>query len=216
MYITFQPDLAVPGSMEVITAFVTEAKKAAVSQLVLLSGRGETEAQHCEEIVMRSGIAWTIVRASWFMQNFSESFILDSILAGQVILPVIHAKEPFVDADDIADVVVASLLDEKHSGKVYELTGPELLTYSDAVAAIAQKTGRQIGYQEISMEEYIAMMKQYQVPEDIIWLISYLFTEVLDGRNESVTHDIESVLKRKATSFTEYIEKTALSGAWNI
>jgi uncharacterized protein YbjT (DUF2867 family) len=216
VYITFQPDLAVPGSIEAITAFIEEAKKATISKLVLLSGRGETEAQLCEEAVIGSGIDWTIVRASWFMQNFSESFILDSILAGHVILPIVKAKEPFVDADDIADVVVESLLDKKHSQKVYELTGPELLAYSDAVSRIAQKTGRKISYQEVPMDEYAAMMKEYQVPEDIIWLISYLFTEVLDGRNESVTNDIEFVLKRKATSFTEYIEKTAMSGHWKI
>jgi uncharacterized protein YbjT (DUF2867 family) len=149
------------------------------------------------------------------MQNFSEGFFCDSIREGQIVLPVVKSKEPFVDVDDIADMAVESLLNKQHSQKLYELTGPELIWYKDAISQIARKTGKEISYQEIPMDDYVALLREYQLPEDLIWLIRYLFTEVLDGRNESVVNDIELVLKRKATSFTEYIEKTALSGVWN-
>lgn len=215
VYISFQPDLAVPGSMQAITTLMEEIRKAGIQKVVLLSGRGEKEAQECEEIVMKSGVDWTILRASWFMQNFSEGFFADSIREGQIVLPVVKSKEPFVDVDDIADVAVESLLHKQHSQRLYELTGPELLWYKDAISQIAQKTGKKISYQEIPMDDYTALLREYQLPEDMIWLIRYLFTEVLDGRNASVVNDIETVLKRKATSFTEYIEKTALSGLWN-
>lgn len=215
VYISFQPDLAVPGSVHAITTLMEEIRKTGIKKVVLLSGRGEKEAQVCEEIVMKSGIDWTILRASWFMQNFSEGFLLDSIREGQMVLPIIKSKEPFVDVDDIADVAVESLLNKQHSQKLYELTGPELLWYRDAISQIAQKTGKEISYQEIPMTDYVTMLKEYQLPEDLVWLIEYLFTEVLDGRNDSVKNDIELVLKRKATSFKEYVEKTALSGVWN-
>ncbi len=215
VYITFQPDLAVPGADDSIAALIAAANRAGVQHLVLLSGRGEQEAQVCERMVIESGMEWTVVRASWFMQNFSENFFLDGILAGEVVVPKVVAKEPFVDADDIADVVVAALTEDAHKGKVYELTGPELMDFGQAIAAISNAAGRPIAFQSVSMEEYTGMLQQFQIPEDFIWLIEYLFTEVLDGRNESLTGDIEQVLHRKPTTFAEYLEKTVKTGVWN-
>lgn len=116
VYITFQPDLAVPGALKAIKGFTAEAIKAGIKKMILLSGKGEKEAELCEKVVMNSGVAWTIVRASWFNQNFSESFFLDAILEGHVALPKNEALVPYVDADDIADVVVAAFLDDKHVG----------------------------------------------------------------------------------------------------
>ncbi len=215
VYITFQPDLAVPSALEAIEGFTSRAVKNGIQKMVLLSGRGEKEAQVCEQVVMNAGVDWTIVRASWFNQNFSESFFLDPILAGLVALPRGEALEPFVDADDIADVVVESLLDNKHVGQTYELTGPRLLTFEQVTAEISKVTGRDIKFNSITMDEYTKMLKEYQVPEDYIWLINYLFTEVLDGRNSSVTNDIEQVLGRKAKDFTEYARETVTTGIWD-
>lgn len=214
VYITFQPDLAVPQAIEKIRLFTTIAITTRVKKLVLLSGRGEKEAQACEQIIMQSGLDWTIIRSSWFMQNFSESFLLDSILKGEVVLPVIQSLEPFVDADDIADVAVAALTDQKHSGKIYELTGADLMSFQSATSQIAAALNRTIAYTEISMQDYVAALKSYQLPDDYIELIQYLFTEVLDGRNESLTSDIENVLGRKPTTFSEYVFKTAKNGVW--
>ena len=96
VYITYQPDLAVPGAKEAIAALTKVAREKGVQQLVLLSGKGETEAEHCEQIVLSSGIESTIIRASWFNQNFSESFLIDPILSGHVALPMPEVKIPFV------------------------------------------------------------------------------------------------------------------------
>jgi uncharacterized protein YbjT (DUF2867 family) len=216
VYITFQPDLAIPSALQAITKLVETAKISGVEQLVLLSGRGEKEAQVCENIVINSGINWTVIRASWFMQNFSENFLLDSILSNEVILPTIKALEPFVDADDIADVVVATLTEDKHAHKIYELTGPELLPFELATSIIAKKLKRDISYTEISMDAYVAAIKSYQLPDDFILLMQYLFTEVLDGRNESLSNDIENILGRRPTSFDAYANKTANTGIWKI
>lgn len=183
--------------------------------MVLLSGRGEKEAQICEEIVQTNAKNWTIVRASWFNQNFSESFFLEPILAGYVALPRAEALEPFTDADDIADVIVTSLLDEKHNGQTYELTGPRLLTFKEVIVEIAKASDREIAFQSLTLEEYIQMLREYQVPEDHIWLVNYLFEQVLDGRNSSITTDIEKVLGRKAKDFSSYALETAKTGVWN-
>ena len=213
--ITFQPDLAVPSAVEIIEKFTFLATKLGVEKMVLLSGRGEKEAQICEEIVKSTAKKWTIVRASWFNQNFSESFFLEPILAGFVALPRAEALEPFTDANDIADVVTECLLHEKHNGKTYELTGPELLTFPEAVAKIAAFSNKKIEFQALSLVEYTQMLQEYQVPEDHIWLINYLFEQVLDGRNSSVTNDIEKVLGRKATDFSAYAKEAAKTGIWN-
>ena len=215
VYITFQPDLAVPSALEAIEGFTSRAVKNGIKKMVLLSGRGEKEAQVCEQVVMNAGVDWTIVRASWFNQNFSESFFLDPIFAGHVALPRGETLEPFVDADDIADVVVESLLHDKHVGQTYELTGPRLLTFEQVTAEISKVTGRDIKFKSLTMDEYTKMLREYQVPEDHIWLINYLFTEVLDGRNSSVTNDIEKVLGRKAKDFAEYARETVTTGIWN-
>jgi uncharacterized protein YbjT (DUF2867 family) len=215
VYITFQPDLAVPGAKEAIEEFTSQAVKSGVRKVVLLSGKGEQEAEECERIVMNSGLDWTVVRASWFNQNFSESFFLDPILAGHVALPKNEALVPYVDANDIADVVVASLLDEKHNGEIYELTGPRTLTFSDVVREISVATGRVIQFTPISMEEYNVMMKEFNLPDDYLWLINYLFEEVLVESNSIVTNDIEKVLGRKPIDFTAYATGVAKSRVWD-
>ena len=214
VYITFQPDLAVPQAIKKIKQFTEVAKATNVKKLVLLSGRGEKEAQACEQVIIQSGLEWTIIRASWFMQNFSENFLLDSILGNEVVLPTIKTLEPFVDADDIADVAVTVLTDKKHSNKIYELTGAELLSFQSATSKIAKALNRPITYAEIGIDEYVSILKSYQLPDDFIWLIQYLFTEVLDGRNESLNNDIENILGRKPTTFDEYVSKTVKTGVW--
>jgi len=216
VYITYHPDLAIPGARKAIEGFTSQAAKGGIQKMVLLSGKGEKEAELCEQVVMNAGADWTIVRASWFNQNFSESFLLDPILAGHVALPGEEALVPFVDADDIADVVVESLLDDKHVGKTYELTGPRQLTFKQVTEEISNATGRDIVFNSITLEEYEKMLKEYQVPEGVIWLISYLFTEVLlISSNSVVTNDIQKVLGRKAKDFAEYARETASTGIWN-
>ena len=215
VYITYQPDLAIPGAPEAIKGFTAEAVKSGIQKMVMLSGRGEKPAKDCEEIVKHAGPAWTIVRGSWFNQNFSENFLLEPVLSGEVVIPQTEAPEPFVDTDDIADVVVASLLDDQHNSQTYDLTGPQLMTFDQAVAEIAKATGREIRFQSVPLEAYKQVLRENQVPEGYIWLINYLFSEVLDGRNANMTGDIEKVLGRKATTFSEYATKTAKTGIWD-
>jgi uncharacterized protein YbjT (DUF2867 family) len=215
VYVTFQPDLAIPGAVETVQAFVNKAKVSGIQKFVLLSGRGEKEAQQCEQIVMSSGVDWTIARASWFSQNFSENYLLDSLLSGHVALPTGEIGEPFVDADDIADVVTAALTDNKHSEKVYELTGPRLLTFADAIQEISSAANFPIQFQEISMSGYTALLKEYNTPDEFIWLLKYLFTEVLDGRNANLCDGVERALGRKPTDFSDYVKKTVATGVWS-
>jgi uncharacterized protein YbjT (DUF2867 family) len=214
VYISYYPDLAAPGATDAIRAFTDLAVRSGVRRLVLLSGRGEPEAQRCEEIVQASGVQWTVLRCSWFNQNFSENYLLEPILAGEVELPAPNIGEPFVDADDIADAAVAALTDGKHAGQLYELTGPRLLTFADAIAQIARASGREIRYVQVPMEEYVVALEQAQLPPDFVALIKYLFTEVLDGRNAHVTDGVQRALGRAPRDFADYARSAAASGAW--
>ncbi|MCR4377772.1 MAG: NAD(P)H-binding protein [Rhodospirillales bacterium] len=214
VYITYQPDLAVPGAVDAVRQFTQMALGHGVRRIVLLSGRGEEEAQRAEHVLQASGAEWTIVRASWFAQNFSENFLLDGILAGQVALPIGGRKEPFIDANDIADVVVKALLDSADIGQIYEVTGPRLLSFGEAVSEIAAACGREIQFVSMPAAEYKAMLKQHQVPDDMIWLIMYLFTTVMDGRNENLCDGVQRALGRAPKDFSEYAHKVAATGAW--
>ena len=137
---------------------------AGAERIVLLSGRGEEEAERAEQVVRDSGLAWTLLRASWFAQNFSEGFLADQVASGEVLLPVGDVAEPFVDADDIAEVAVAALTDARHTGQLYELSGPRLLTFAQAVGEIARATGRDLGYQQITAAQNHAAMEAAGVP----------------------------------------------------
>lgn len=215
VYVSYFPDFIAPGAADAIRAFTALAVSSGVSRLVLLSGRGAPEAERCEELVRRSGVASTIVRASWFSQNFSESFLLEPLLAGEVALPAGDVGEPFVDADDIADVAVAALTQDGHAGQIYEVTGPRLWTFAEAVAEIARATGRDIQYTQVPIDAYVAALEQAQLPPDIVAIIKTLFTEELDGRNESLTDGVTRALGRPPRDFADYVRYTAANGVWN-
>ncbi len=215
IYITFQPDLAVPGAQKAIKGLIEEASRANIQKLVLLSGRGESEAELCEQLVVDSGIAYTIVRADWFNQNFSEGLFTEAIKVGKVAVPKANVPIPFVDTDDIADVAVTSLLNNTHDGKTYKLTGPDLWTFEDCIATIEKSLNRNIEFTAVSIDEYTEMLKAINIPDDFVWLVNYLFINVLDGRNSNTTDTIEKILGRPAKNFKEFAKEAALAGVWN-
>ena len=215
VYVTYFPDLAVPRAEDDIRAFVETAKASEIKHVVLLSGRGEEGAQRAEDVVRSSGLAWNIVRASWFMQNFSESFMHDGLKAGELVLPEPKATEPFIDVDDIADVVVAALTRHELRNQLLEITGPELLSFIDCVNTIAHASAREIGFTTLPVDTYLQAARADGLPDDIAWLINELFVNVLDGRNESTTDTVERVLGRPARRFESYVMSVASTGIWD-
>jgi uncharacterized protein YbjT (DUF2867 family) len=213
-YVTYQPDLAVPQAEAAITEFVRVAIDSGLQHIVLLSGRGEQGAERAENILQGSGINWNIVRCSWFAQNFSESFMLQGIIDGELVLPANDTVEPFVDADDIADVVVATLTQPTMQNKVYELTGPRALNFAECIDEISQALQRPLKFTPVPIDAYINALQQQGVPEDMQWLLRELFTEVLDGRNSQVKNGVEQALGRPASDFKSYIQKAIKSAVW--
>lgn len=215
-YVSFFPDLAVPGAVDAVGSFAELAVANDVRRLVLLSGRGEEEALNAEQALTASGADWTVVRASWFNQNFSEGFMRDLVLTDEVVLPASTVGEPFVDADDIADVAVAALTEDGHAGRLYEVTGPRLLTFAEAVAEIAAATGRDIRLVEVSSAEFATGLSAAGVPGEYVTLLTYLFDTVLDGRNSSVVDGVRQALGREPREFADYARRAAASGVWQV
>ncbi|MER5970139.1 NAD(P)H-binding protein [Streptomyces sp. NPDC002055] len=214
-YLVYYPDMAVPGAADAVRRFAALAVEAGVRRLVLLSGRGEEAALVGERAVRESGADWTILRGSWFAQNFSEHFLLEPVLSGEIALPAGAVAEPFVDAGDIADVAVAALTEDGHAGRVYELTGPRLLTFQDVAGEIGRAAGREVRYVPVSAAEYAAAATAEGVPEDLVSLMTYLFTEVLDGRNASLSDDVRRVLGRAPRDFVDFAREAAAAGVWS-
>ncbi|MEO1290081.1 MAG: NAD(P)H-binding protein [Chloroflexota bacterium] len=214
VYIAYQPDLAVPGATQIIQKFVDTAVQCGVKRLVLLSGRGEPEAQVCEKIVANAGAEWTVIRASFFNQNFSEGFLLEAIQRGEVILPTVTVREPFIDVDDIADIATVALTETGHHGEIYEVTGSRLLTFEDAINEIAQAIDKPIQYVSVPMAAYKDGMRQAGLDDNYLWLMDYLFTTVLDGRNAQLADGVQRALGRDPRDFSDYVRQVAQTDIW--
>ena len=213
--IAYAPDVAVPGAAETVEALAAAAVEAGVQRIVLLSGRGEEEAERSERLVQAAAPQATVVRAAFFMQNFSESLFLENILDGELALPVGDVREPFVDAGDVAAAMVAALTEDGHAGRIHEVTGPRLLSFAEAIAEIGAAAGREVEYVTVPAADYRAALDGAGLPDDVAGLLMYLFSEVLDGRNASLTDGVREATGRAPRDFADYAAAVAASGAWD-
>ena len=214
-YVSYYPDLAVPGAPEAVQALAATALDHGVRRLVLLSGRGEPEAQRAEQLLFDSGADATVVRCAWFMQNFSEAFLRDAVLAGEIALPGGDAREPWVDADDIADVAVAALTEPGHAGQLYELTSPRLYTMDDVAAELSRATGRTVRYTPVSVADYADSAAQQGVPAELIGFLTYLFSEVY-GNNAHTADGVQRALGHPARDVATFARAAAAAGSWTL
>lgn len=212
-YVTYFPDLAFPGAVEKLESLCETARDVGVEHLVLLSGRGEHNARLGEEVVRTSGVDFTIVRAAWFAQNFSEGYLRDPVLAGVLPMPGGDIAEPIIDIDDIADVAVAALTEEGHKGELYEVTGPRVMSFADMADELSRATGREIRHIPISFEEFHANVAQAGGP-----FVADVFTsiarETLDGRNSHTTDGVMRALGRGPRDFRDFARDAVQTGTW--
>ncbi|MCX5203024.1 NmrA family transcriptional regulator [Streptomyces sp. NBC_00237] len=211
-YVAYYPDLAAPGAVEAMRAFGLAARERGVSRLVLLSGRGEPDAALAESALREacgSPSALTVVRAAFFAQNFSEGAMAEGVAAGEIAFPGGDTAEPWVDADDLADVVVEALVSPGHGGETYEVTGPRLLTFAEVAEEIGRATGREVRYVPVTVAQYAAALQGYGLPmEEAEWMAG-LFGMLLDGHNAMTTDTVRRVLGREARDFRGFAE-----GVW--
>ena len=212
-YVTYFPDLAFLGAMEKLESLCETAKDAGVDHLVLLSGRGEHHARMGEEVVRNSGVDFTIVRAAWFAQNFSEGYLRDPILEGVLPMPGGDVAEPIIDIDDIADVAVAALTADGHRGELYEVTGPRLMTFADMAAELSSAIGHPIQHIPICFEDFHAYVAQAG-GDFVADVFTAIARETLDGRNAHTTDGVMRALGRRPRDFADFAQRAAASGTW--
>lgn len=214
-YVAYSPDIAAPGAAEVIDEFLDTLRASGIEHVTLLSGRGEPAARAAEILVEDSGLSWAVVRSAWFAQNFSEGYLQPAVMGGILAIPAGMVTEPFLDVNDLAAVAVATLTDTRHGGRVHELTGPELLTFDDVAAALSSAAARPVVFADVTRSDFIQRALDDGIPEDVVFVLDHLFSEILDGRNSSVTNDVERVLERPATSFATFAAEAARAGSWS-
>ncbi|MFD9498113.1 NmrA family transcriptional regulator [Streptomyces sp. NPDC060035] len=216
-YVAYYPDLAAPGAPEAMAAFGQAAARSGVRRLVLLSGRGEPQAVIAEEALREAApdAELTVVRSAFFTQNFSEGALLDGVLTGELVFPAGSTAEPFVDADDLADLVVAVLAGDAPTGVVHELTGPRLLTFDEVAGELTRASGRDVRYVPVTGPQYAAALEQFGMPVAEAGFLAGLFTMLMDGHNAMTTDGVKRALGREAKDFSVFAREAAEDGAWH-
>lgn len=213
-YVTYFPDIAVPGALDKVEGLCAAARRAGVEHLVMLSGRGEHHARLGEDVVRNAGIDFTIVRAAWFAQNFSEGYLRDPILGGMLPMPGGDVQEPIIDIEDIADVAVAALTEDGHAGKLYEVTGPQLMTFAEMADILSDAIGRPIRHIPITFEDFHASVSKVG-GDAIADVFTAIARETLDGRNAHLTDGVEHAIGRKPRDFKAFARAAAKASAWD-
>lgn len=204
-----QPQSTEEGQRRV-PRFVEAAESAGVQRLVLLTAPGvEGNQGHplwpAEQAVKQSCLEWTIVRPTWFAQNFSEGFWLPGILDGDLVLPTGNGATAFIDADDIADVVTAALTEDGHDGQTYELSGPRAITFGEAVGLISEVSGRTIRYSDVNPEVFVGYQVDNGIPREVATQLARLYTPIRDGQATTLMDGVQRALGRAPRAFEDYV-----------
>ncbi|MCP2259826.1 Uncharacterized conserved protein YbjT, contains NAD(P)-binding and DUF2867 domains [Streptoalloteichus tenebrarius] len=200
---------------EEMRAFVARAQASGVRRLVLLSARvwgelGDEAWLATENAVRESTVEWTVLRPTWFAQNFGEEALLvDALNQGELRLPTGEGREPFIDAEDIAEVAVAALTGDGHAGMTYELSGPRAMTWGEAVAEIAGATGRDLRFTAVSDEQYHEEITGRGWPAEAAAVTGLMFAHIREGHSEALSDGVQRVLGREPVDFTAYARRLA-------
>jgi uncharacterized protein YbjT (DUF2867 family) len=213
------PGLGSKEAAEQVGAFAKAASKEGVSKAVLASTPDDgsefsQSMRTAEKYLTAAGLALTSLRLRWFFQNFSEDFLLQPVLSGKLRLPAGLGKEAFVDADDIAEVALAALTDDRHNGKLYDLTGPRTLSFSDIAEEITRGPGHKVQYDPHEPGAFLAEQLDNGVPADWAYTLCAMYQDIATGRLNSVSSDIEQVLGKPARDFSEFASHMAKEKTW--
>lgn len=214
-----------PTGLEQAGRFIKQAAAEGLRRVVLLSGRGVGSPDRefavyessvaLEHAVQDSGADWTIIRPAWFMQGFSEDWLHDHVMAGELRLSAADGGEAWIDTNDIGDVMTAALLDEKHTGEIYSLSGPRLLTLSDVADELSAVTGRPIRYVDLEPEQHVAELVEYGQTLEDSESVRDLFAVIRNHKSEYLSDGIQQVLGREPRDFSDWARATAKTGVWS-
>ncbi|MEU3649004.1 NAD(P)H-binding protein [Lentzea sp. NPDC034063] len=194
-----------PDNPSQLAEFVTVAVKAGVTRLVLLSMRGAPGDDPFEAAIKDSGAEWTILRPTWFMQNFDEDMFAEPVRHGELAVPAGQGIHPFIDVADIAEVAVVALTEPGHHGQTYDLSGPEALSFAEMLARIVAVTGEPVLYNEIEPDEFAAGLRALGYPDEIADLVTMLLVRIRTGEEAHLSDGVQRVLGRAPRTFADYL-----------
>jgi uncharacterized protein YbjT (DUF2867 family) len=211
--------LMAPHELPVDPSFVAAAVDGGVRHIVLLSSSGieamgDERLMAAERTARESGAEWTILRPNWFNQNFDEGFFQPAVVAGELSMPLGDHRTAFVDADDIAAVAAAALTEEGHAGRSYEVTGPDALSFPDALRIIGRACGRSIGYRG-TPEDYRAAMSAFGLPGEQTEQEIAAFAALRQQGDAEPSDVVRRVTGREPKAFETYAAEAAAAGAWS-
>jgi uncharacterized protein YbjT (DUF2867 family) len=192
--------------------FLAAAKAAGVRHVVRLSARSadpdakeDLARRHglAERALERSGLAWTHIRPSWFMQMMFEY-----APGGRMELPGGAGRIGWIDTRDIAAMAVAALTEPGHEGKCYIISGPEALGYGDMAHMMSEATGRDFVYVDMTPEAY---RERALAQGDEAWyvdLILQLYANIRADRYAGISDEFERVMGRPSTPFAQFARDT--------
>jgi uncharacterized protein YbjT (DUF2867 family) len=207
-----------PRSDDRLVPFLDWAVQSGSRHLVLLSAMGaeareQMALRRIEQRIERTGVGWTFLRPNIYMQNFSSGFVAHQIRqSGAFRLAAGDSAVSFVDGRDVAAVAAAVLTGDSHLGKAYTLTGPDALTHAAAASVISEVAGRPVTYQAVPQDDMQQSLLEWGWPADQAETFARLLSAIREGVRAPVTHDLETVLGRPATSFQQFARDHA--GSW--
>ncbi len=204
--------------------FIKQAAAEGLRRVVLLSGRGVgspgrefdvyESGVELENAVKASGADWTIVRPAWFAQGFSEDFLREYVQAGEIRVSAGDGGEAWIDTHDVGEVMTAALLDERHTGATYSLSGPRTLTMTEVAAELTAATGRPVSYVDLAPEEHVAELVGFGLTLEDAESVRDLFAVIRNHRSEYVSDGVQQVLGRAPRDFTDWARQTTKTGVW--
>jgi uncharacterized protein YbjT (DUF2867 family) len=194
-----------PDNPSQLAEFVSVAVKAGVTRLVLLSMRSAPEDDPFETAIKDSGAEWTILRPTWFMQNFDEDMFAAPVQHGELAVPAGDGIHPFIDVMDIAEVAVVALTQSGHHGQTYDLSGPEALSFAEMLARIVEVTGKPVLYKDVEPDEFAASLRGLGYPDEIADLVTMLLVRIRTGEEAHLSNGVRRVLGREPRTFADYL-----------
>lgn len=203
-----------------VADFSSRAAARGVRRVVLLSALSRDPVntamkRESERAVAESGVAWTVLRPAWFVQNLTGlSFIAEPLATtGVLALPCGDGREAFIDARDIAEVAATALLDDGHAGQTYELTGPRAMSFGELVAEYAAATGKVLRFEDIAEEQYARQAAAAGFGDDEVALVLSLFREIRRSGGAPIMPDVARVLGRAPRDPAVWIGEQGASAA---
>ena len=190
-------------------ALFLQARASGVKQVVFMSLLGAEKNKlvphrGIEDRLKASGLGWTFLRPSFFMQNLSTTHAPEIRDENQILVPSGQGRTSFIDGRDIAAVAVKTLTDDGHLFKAYDLTGSEALRYRDVAAILSRELGRTIRYDSPGLLRFCLHMRKRKFPWAQIAVMGAIYTVVRLGQAGTVSPVLQQLLGRPPITLAQF------------